>query len=176
MFESIRTRMAYDAIRKWLAAHTRTRKTYTLETASTVAVIFDATIEKTRNESLAWIKTLQKSGKKVQVLGFFNEKKPPVPIPEFDFFTAKETSWTFVPNGEKATAFIAAKSDLLLCVNPGELPAISWVAAKCTTSMKIGMATRHHNDYDLQIDTPIEKGVHFFAEQLHFYLGKIKTH
>lgn len=175
MFESLRSRMAFDAIRKWLGAHTRTRKTYTLETASTIAVLFDATIEKTRTETLSWIKNLQKSGKKVQVFGFFNEKKPPVPTPDFDFFTTKETSWTFVPKSEKAIAFIAAKSDLLLCINPGEHPAVSWIAAQCKAAMKIGMATTHHNDYDLQIDTPTEKGVQFFAEQLNFYLGKIKT-
>ncbi len=110
------------------------------------------------------------------MLGFFKDKKPPVPTPDFDFFTAKETSWTFVPNNEKVTAFVAAKNDLLLCINPLEHPAISWVAAHHKEPMKIAMATTHHNDYDLQIDTPTEKGVQYFAEQLNFYLGKIKTH
>lgn len=167
--------MAFDAIRKWLITHNRTRKTHTLDTASSIAVLFDATKEKTRNETLAWIKDLKNSGKNVSVLGFFNEKKPPVSVPTFDFYNAKELNWTLETQSEKAKAFSGASNDLLICINPDELPAISWVAAKCHAAMKIGMATHHHNDYDLQIDTPTEKGVHFFASQLQFYLGKIKT-
>lgn len=167
--------MAFDAIRKWLTAHHRTRKTHTLETASSIAVLFDATKEKTRTETLAWIKDLKKSGKNVFELGFFNEKKPPQSIPNFYFYNAKELNWSLETQSEKAKTFYGTTCDLLICVNPDELPAISWVAAKCKAAMKIGMATHHHNDYDLQIDTPAEKGVHFFASQLQFYLGKIKT-
>lgn len=175
MFESLRSRMAFDAIRKWLTAHHRTRKTHTLETASSIAVLFDATREKTRTETLAWIKDLKNSGKNVAALGFFNEKKPPESIPNFDFYNAKALNWTLETQSDKAKSFADATNDLLICINPDELAAISWVAAKSKAAMKIGMATHHHNDFDLQIDTPPEKGVHFFAAQLQFYLGKIKT-
>ena len=111
-------------------------------------------------------------GRKVKKLAFFNSKQV-VESPNFDLFTLKETSWAGMPKSEKAQAFASEKFDLLLSFNPDELRQLEWVAAASQAAMKIGLATEHQNDFDIQLETPDGKGFRFFIEQLNIYLEKI---
>ena len=65
------------ALREMLAAQKRSRQVYTLDSARSIGVLFDATAETTRRESLEFIKALEKQGKKVSSLGFFDAKQVP---------------------------------------------------------------------------------------------------
>ena len=105
-----------------------------------------------------------------------NAARPCKNLPEahtFDAFTLKETTWTGVPKHDKAEVFATERFDLLLSFNPDELPQLEWLATASQAAMKIGLATSHPNDFDIQLETPEGKGVHFFAEQLHLYLDKL---
>jgi hypothetical protein len=173
MFEYIRTVLFKKALHRLLTEQQRSRKTHTLESARTIGVLFDATADKPRQEVLDFVKTLEKRGKKVQLLGFFNVKQPPAVVPDFPFFFKKETHWTGRPKAEKADAFAKEKFEVLLALNPSDLPALIWLAAQSQASMKIGFATEQPNDLDLQLETPPEKGIRHFTEQLERYLDTI---
>jgi hypothetical protein len=174
MFESLRKRSAITALKKVVADQKRMRKILTLDKAASCAIVFDATGEKTRREVLDWAKELEKKGKKVTLLGFYDEKKPPSPAPEFEFFFAKETAWNHEQKSEKAAAFLKKDTDVLLCINPNNCLPVTWVAAQHKAAMKIGMATELPNDLDLQIETPADKGIPFFAQELKHYSDRIK--
>ena len=60
-----------------LASQKRSRQVHTLDSARTVGVLFDATSETARRESLEFVHSLEKQGKKVSALGFFNLKQAP---------------------------------------------------------------------------------------------------
>jgi hypothetical protein len=172
MLAQIRAIFFKKALRELLAAQKRKRQTHTLESARNIGILFDASTETIRKEVAEFVKKVEKEGKKVRTIGFFNFKN----LPEahtFDAFTLKESSWAGVPNSEKATAFSKESFDLLLSFNPDETPQLEWLAAASPAAMKIGLATNHQNDFDIQLETPEGKGVHFFAEQLSIYLDKI---
>jgi len=174
MFEYIRTALFKNALNRLLAEPQRLRKTHTLESARTIGLLFDATSDKPRQEILDFVKNLEKKGKKVQMLGFFNLKQSPVATPDFPFFFKKETGWwTGRPKSEKADDFAKEKFEILLALNPDDLPALTWLAVQSQAAMKIGFATEQPNDLDLQLETPPEKGIRHFTEQLEHYLDTI---
>lgn len=175
MLTNIRQYFFLRNLRYLLAAPRRVRRTHTLETARTVGLLFDATAEKMRKEVLEYARILEKKGKKVHLLGYFATKQPPMPAPDFAFFFKKEIAWTGQPKSEKAAQFAQEKFDLLLSLNPDDLPPLSWLAAQSAAAMKIGFATQSPHDLDVQLETPPEKGIRYFAEQLELYLGKIRV-
>ncbi|MFN0037014.1 MAG: DUF6913 domain-containing protein [Saprospiraceae bacterium] len=172
MLAPLRALLFKKALRNLLASQKRTRQVHTLDSAGRVGLLFDATSEKARRESLEFAQLLEKQGKKVSALGFFNEKKATENQP-FDSFFLKETSWLGQPKSEKASAFAKEKFDLLLTLNPDDLPPLEWLAAQSQAAFKIGFATSRPNDFDIQLETPEGKGIRYFTEQLALYLGKI---
>lgn len=172
MIDRIRAVFYKNALGKLLSSQNRQRKTHTLNSAQNIGILFDASEKTTRAELSEWVKKLEKEGKKTKMLGFFNVKQLTESHP-FDFFTLKESTWQGLPNSQKALQFSQEKFDLLLSFNPEELSQLEWIAAGSPAAMKIGLATTHKNDFDIQLDTPDGKGFSFFIEQLNFYLDKI---
>jgi hypothetical protein len=174
MFRQLRQNMGLRALSAWLKTAKCQRKVHTLATARTIGLVFDASADAVRRESTEWAKQLEKEGKKVQLLGYLDQPKPPATAPEFDYFFEKELAWDLRAKSPKALAFEKEAFDMLLCINPnGHLP-IAWVAAQSKAAMKIGMVTELPNDLDMQVDTPADKGVKYFAEQLRQYLTSIR--
>lgn len=172
MLENIRSALFKKSLRRYLASHKRQRKSHTLESARTVGILFDATEEKYKTETLEFARNMEKKGKKVRLLGYIKTKVPPTGL-SFDFFFQKELTWTGIPKSEKALAFAQEKPDLLLCLNLSDEAALAWLAAQSQAAMKIGFATNFSNDFDMILEIPAEKGIRYFTEQLHLYLDKI---
>jgi len=172
MLAPIRDLLFKKALRGVLASQKRTRQVHTLESARSIGLLFDAGSEKARKESLEFVYQLEKQGKKVTVLGYFDSKQG-TENPSFDAFTTKETTWTGRPKSEKAQAFAREKFDLLLTLNPDEQTPLEWLAATSQAAFKVGFATHRPNDFDVQLETPEGKGIRYFTEQLAVYLGKI---
>lgn len=172
MIDQIRSAFYKNALGKLLAGQKRQRKTHTLTSARTIGILFDATSDSLRKEVLEFAHKLEKEGKKIQLLGFFNTKQLPE-NPAFNHFGLKESTWARIPKSEKAISFAADPLDLLLSFNPDELPQLSWIAAASKAAMKIGLASNQQNDFDIQLETPDGKGFRFFTEELRGYLDKI---
>ncbi|HNG90977.1 MAG TPA: hypothetical protein PK858_12255 [Saprospiraceae bacterium] len=174
MLEALRQYFFRSRLRHLMAQHKRTRRVHTLDTAKTVSILFEATSDRMRQEVLDYARSLEKKGKKVQLLGYYDQPKSPEPSPDFPFFFKKENAWTGEPKSERAARFAQEKPDLLLVFNPHDLPPLMWVAIQSAAAMKIGYATVQTHDLDVQLDTPAEKGIKHFADQLDLYLSKIK--
>jgi hypothetical protein len=173
MLNALRRTFFLKALQQALNANRRQRRVHTLATAQMIGILFDATTEKTRQEVADLSKKWEKEGKKVKILGFYTDKKAPVKEPDFPWFFQKETTWTGQPKSEKATAFAHEKLDLLLVLNPEELPALRFVAAQSVAAMKIGYAASTPHDLDVQLDAPLEKGLPYFIEHLTKYLNTL---
>ena len=173
MFENIRSALLKRSLRHHLKTQKRRRKTHTLESARHIGILFDATEEKDRLEVLDFAHRLEGPTKKVRLLGFVDIKKIALGQTQFPQFTQKDRGWNGIPNSTAVHDFVAEKFDLLLCLDSHEIPLLEWVAASSPAAMKIGAYTEHPNDFDLMLETPAEKGVRFFIDQLDLYLDKI---
>lgn len=173
MLDQFRHALFLKALRRVLDAQNRSRKIFTLESAQRIGLLFDASNDAYRTELLELSRSLEKKGKKIQLLGFFNSKLAPEGT-KFSQFTLKNCRWwTRVPNSETATAFAGETFDLLLCFNPNNLDPLHHVAASSKALMKMGYATELPNDYDILMDTSTQKGPRHFIQQLELYLDKI---
>lgn len=172
MLESIRIAFYRKSLRKTLAMQKRRRRSHNLVSAKTIGILFDATAEKNRREIMEYAHSLEEKGKKVRLFGYFSTNQPPEGHP-FGFFHKKEINWFGIPNSEKAIAFAEEKPDLLIYLNREACKPLEWLAAASQASMKIGFATDDPNDFDLLLETPEDKGIGYFIEQLHLYLDKI---
>ncbi len=173
MLKTLRLALFRNAYRRTLTAQKRRRKTHTLESAHTIGILFDATEEKDRREVLELAEQLESKRKKARLLGFVDIKKP-LGQTLFPQFTQKDLRFNGVPDGEAIKAFVAENFDLLICLNPEHVPALQWIAAASHAAMKIGTATTAQaNDFDLVVETPADKGIRFFIQQLDLYLDKI---
>jgi len=173
MLENIRGALLRRYMRQLLKTQNRRRKTHTLQSARSIGILFDGTEEKDRLEVLDFAHSLEKPTKKVRLLGFVDIKKVALGQTQFPQFTQKERGWNGVPNSEAVKTFIAEHFDLLLCLNGKQTLLLEWVAAASQAAMKIGTYTEHPNDFDLMLETPAQKGVRFFVDQLDLYLEKI---
>lgn len=172
MLESIRIAFFKNALRHLSNTLQRKRKLHNTSSAQTIGILFDATQEKNQKTVLSFGKSLEKSGKKVKLLGFFPAKQCPE-APGFDCFSLKETHWNLKPKSDKVDQFVKAQQDLLICLNPADLPSIAWVALAAQAAMKIGTASSFTNDFDLQLEIPAGKDAQYFIEQMHLYLEKL---
>lgn len=171
MLELIRIAFFKKSLRALLSKQ-RKYKLHTTQSAKTIGLLFDATVEKDWKVFCAYGKLLEQDGKKVQLLGFFQAKQTPE-TPGFEGFSLKETDWTRKPTSEKVDRFVKTPLDLLICFNPANLPALAWTALASEAKMKIGTAASLAHDFDLQLEVPQNNGPQYFIEQMHLYLEKL---
>lgn len=175
MFDSLRLRFAQQGLRRLAQGTGRVRRIHTLKTANFIQIIFDATDERIAREVLEWTRELERLGKKVQLLGYFNLPKAPEAPPSFDFFFKKELNWNFSPKSQKVDSFLKEVPDLLVGINPGGVVAVDWAVLQSKAGMKVGMVSAYPNDLDVQIELPEGAGVKKFVSDLGHYLDKIIT-
>ena len=173
MLEKLRTFFLSRQLRLTLAEQNRQRKVHTLQSAHTIGILFDATEEKDRKDVLALAEMMQEGQrKKVRLLGFVDDKQP-LGQTQFPQFTPKDLKWNGKFVSVAVDTFLADQPDLLLCLNKRRILPLAWVAAASRAAMKIGTATPPPHDFDMVLETPADKGIRFFVDQLELYLNKI---
>ncbi len=173
MLEKLRSFFFHRLLRQTLAQQNRKRQAHTLESALSIGILFDATKEPDRLDILKFAGLLkEQQRKKVQLLGFVDARHP-LGQTKFPQFTQKELRWNGKPFGPTIDTFTEEKYDLLLCLNQAQVPALNWLAISAQAGMKIGTAINGLSDFDMMLETPAEKGVPFFIDQLGLYLDKI---
>ncbi len=159
-------------LRKKLKTQNRRRITNNFWTARNIAIIFDADHESDRNELLDFGKALEKDGRKINVLGYFHQKKLEF-TPKFDFFTKKMVNLNGEIKDKTNLKFGNEKLDLLLVFNPNARWPLENLAVSLNAATKIGNHTPHPNDFDMMLELPKDSSAKFFLEQLDIYLDKI---
>ena len=172
MFDAIRKSFFQKSIQQVLDASKREQKTFGVSNATTIGILFDATNEKQRSAVLTLVQSLEKKGKKITALAYFNAKEVPANS-AFKAYSNKEINWKGIPTAEQCQAFAKQAFHLLICFNPGKIASLEWIAATSRAYMKTGIANSQRNDYDLQLDIPADKPIQYFIEQLEIYLDKI---
>jgi hypothetical protein len=134
----------------------RRRKAANLDTAETIAIIFEATVHEEFETIKKYIKKLKEDKRKVRALGFYDATESPAMMAsklEYDFFTRKQLKWYLKPVDPVIQNFLDEPFDLLLnlCVQP-KTP-ILYLTALSKASFKVGPSNKKFNPYyDLIID------------------------
>lgn len=171
--EQIRTRFHQQLLRKELPGHQVKRSSVFLENAASVGLLFEATLLEDRNTVLRFADQLKNKGKKVKLLGYFNEKLKSHDFP-FDHFDKKQLDWALRPKSELITNFANQAFDILINISKKTVLPLDYVAARSKARFRVGPFTENTFCYDLMIDQEERKGLEEFLQQVLFYLEKMQ--
>jgi hypothetical protein len=148
------------------------RKAY--NDAKTVGILFDASSVEHREIVSQQAEQLRNKGKKVRLLGFFNDKMPHEGTP-YPYFNLKDIDWRFIPKKEVAAIsdFIKQPFDLLYTYVIGENLTVDFITAVSQANFKASAYTKTHSESHLMVDIQSNTDVRFLIRQLEVYLAKI---
>ena len=163
LIKKIKRRLFYRAlIQQYNALNTAVMREQkgTPNEAKMVALLCDATTLENRKTIEGFVRKLQKEGKKVTVLGFFNEKTQNEAW-AFRSFNKKNVSWKGIPSGSEVQRFLEKKFDLLYHCSINECLPLEWIAALAKARFKIGPAIHDWIYCDLIIGAKFKNLNHF---------------
>lgn len=150
------------------------RTSVEFEMAESIGILFDATEPSNRNKVIAYAQKLIKNGKKVNLLGFVNNKQKELSF-SFKYFTLNEVNWKMIPQGNDVNQFINKKFNILISLCFGKIHPIEYISALSKANLRVGPFSENPNCYDLMIDTPPSKGIDHLIKQVDFYLNRINS-
>jgi hypothetical protein len=172
LIENLHQRSFKKQLLKNLTLQNRQRKTSTIWSARSIGILFECTETAKTKEVLDFANALEREGKKVSLLAYNDLKKDLTPR-DYPHITRNNIAWNGILKPGVMEGFIKQKFDLLLVINLEQRRPLEWISATSQAAMKIGSAAITPNDLDIMLETPTQKSITFFLEQLDLYLDKI---
>ena len=150
------------------------RKAISNSSAKNIGILFDATSLETRNIVEQYAGELKTQGKKVKLLGFFNNKTESTNF-TFPHFNRKKIDWALRPIGNEVQHFIKEPFDILINADTETKTYSEYIAALSHASLRVGPYTHNTFCYDLMIDTKEANDLRFFIRNIEQLLEKTTT-
>lgn len=143
----------------------QTRQIVSFESAATVGLLFDATELNDREVALDYARNLKKRGKKVKLLGFFDNK---LDNPNFTFphFNRKNIDWAQRPTGKEVEEFIQRPLDIFINLATKTSSYTEYIAALTNAPLRVGPCTDQTFCYELMIDLAGPKTLEAFIKEI----------
>ena len=142
-----------------------TREAVNFASSKSIGILFDATDLERRNEVLAYTQKLRETGKKVQLLGFFDSKQEAADF-TFDYFNRTGVDWAKRPKSKAISFFLQEPYDVFIHFNLKPAAATEFIAALVRAHMKVGSAAGQIEHYNLMVDVKPEAGISGFIQQI----------
>lgn len=141
--------------------------------AKTIALLFDATELDKREKVLKFAAALEKQGKQVKLLGFFNIKEA-TDNHAFPNFNLKDLDLALLPSkSEQAQEFMQRDFDILINLSLDETEPLEYIAAMSKAKFRVGPYTERTVCYELMIDVAKSNDLSAFIHQAQFFLEKM---
>lgn len=166
LIKNIRSSFYKKALEQKLKAKTGAgRQVVSFESARTIGLLFEATELKERDIALDYASNLKKRGKKVRLLGFFDNK---LDNPNFTFphFNRKNIDWAQRPTGEEVEAFLKQPFDIFINLATKTNLQTEYIAALTNAPLRVGPYTDQTACYELMIDLAGAKTLEAFIEEM----------
>lgn len=166
------TRLQDYMLERKLGQTVVTRSPGNFNTAKKIGLLFNATNLEVRNTVLTFAEQLKNRNKKVDLLGFYNEKNTQPNFP-FKHFTQKELNFLRQPAGTIVRDFMFEPFDILINLCLEDEPALAYITALSAAHLRVGPYTDKTYCYDLMIDTNNRQDVSQFIGQVTSLLNKV---
>ena len=152
----------------------RHKENMTFAAAQKVILLFDAIDLNTQQEVKKYAKRLKEQGKKVTLLGFFNDKEKRENI-AFPYYNKKNIDWAGRVKSPEIESITKDTYDLLVNVNLISQKHTEHLICQINAKLKAGPVSANTSIYDFMIDLPGNANISTFLKQLEFYLRKINV-
>ena len=163
-------------LRKQLKQFRRPNRTSSLsfEDAVAIGILFNATELDNRKIALKYAEKLKKSGKKVKLLGFFDNEMENENF-TFDHFNSKQLDWALRPKSEAVAKFVKQSFDFLINIDPQSSLYSEYITAFSHAHLKVGPFTEQSACYDLTGDAKSTTNTWECIKHIEFLLEKTNT-
>lgn len=125
-------------LQKMLRQNTARRRSPDFASVREVGVLFAVSSEDTARQLATFIRNLQKDGKRVSALTFFEEAREAAYSFDYEVFTGAEIDVWGNIRSEKALQFINQPFDYLYCICTDDSPVIDYLLAASKAHCRIG--------------------------------------
>jgi len=157
----------------------RNVKAFSIEKASTIGVIYNATNRQEADLVKKFIQYLREERKDVLSIGYIDSKDSSdmvKPHLNYVYFDKRDLSKTFIPKGNEVQNFINKPYSILIDLNIDECFPIEYISTLSHAKFKVGATGSYRDDaFDLVIDIEENKKMEFLIIQLKHYLKMIKN-
>ena len=179
IIQNIREKFAKSFLLKHQTEMNRTQKQVNLNSARTLVLLYNLPDEATYKIAESIVVRLGEMNLKVRVVCYTESKILPhyfIPKISQDIFTAKDLNWRFQPQKPFYKDFIETEYDILIDLSLTNNLPLLYCAAFSKAGLKVGRFQEEHQPfYDLMIHTTENETIDSFAEQVIYYLSRIKT-
>ena len=160
-------------LKRELAKLSVTRNSVNFEKAKTFGIVFTTADLAEVKAMQAFCKTLEKAGKKVEILGYAGkvDKNTTIDLPHF---TRKDLNWHLTPKTEAISSFIKKDFDILVNFHAGTCRPLEYIAACSHAHCRVG---RYHPDqtqcYDLMVTLKENESHKAYSDMVFQYLKMI---
>ncbi|MGD1840259.1 MAG: hypothetical protein ACFB0B_05090 [Thermonemataceae bacterium] len=153
------------------------RQTVNYKDAHNIGILFSSSHEENHKAINYFVKLLQKDGKKIHVLAYFEEKHTNPFDFRFDFFTKQDIDSHGRVQCLQANEFMEKRFDYLYCINPQHLGYFEYILHRSQAKCRVG---KYHPEsvgsFELMINTlDCADTVDLILQMLHYTKGLI-TH
>ncbi len=152
----------------------QSRHKVSFASAKKVLLLFEAMDLNTQQAVQKYAKRLKEQGKKVNLLGFFDDKESRENL-AFTYYNKKNIDWAGRVKGSEIEPFIKESYDLLVNVNLISQEHTEHLISQIDATLKAGPVSENTYIYDFMIDLPANANIPTFLKQLEFYLKKINV-
>lgn len=142
--------------------------------ARSIGILFNATELDNRKTAMKYAENLKAKGKKVKLLGFFDNQMEDENF-TFDHFNRKQLDWALRPKSEVVSAFLKQPFDYLINIEPETNLYSEYIATLSQAHLKVGPYTEQSACYDLMIDAKDKTNVWDFINNIELLLEKTNT-
>lgn len=144
-----------------------------LNGAKWIGIIFDATSIEHIEATTKYAENLRQAGKQVRLLAYVDDKSKDLALP-FPFFSKNNVNLLHVPSGKAVDNFVTQTFDILYVLHPKSTLTFEYIATLTEARLKVGPFSRDKDSYDLMIDMNSRSALHYFINQVEFFLDKMK--
>ncbi len=151
----------------------RNKKPVNLNNASHIGIIYNLLSEEVYNRVTDFTKQLQDQGKKVFVIGLYNQKRAPlyyIPKLSYDLILKRDIDLFFRPSGDFVRRFIGEEFDLLIDLShPDDFP-LHYIATLSRARFKIGLKPDDRElPYDIMLEITKDLSFAELVNQMDYY-------
>ena len=168
MLEQIKNWLYHRALRAGIqrTKYPASARGVNLDTAQSVALIFDATPVDERKVVTDFAKQLRDRGTTVRMLGFFTTDIGESTF-SFPALSIKDLNWYGLPTKHTGVSeFWEKETDLLLVLQAKATPLFDYLAALTPAALKVGPVSDTPRTYDLMLDAPAGAGHRYLIQQI----------
>lgn len=172
MLDQLRLKLHKKYIQNRFSESFKKRRSVNLERSKSIGILFLDPLDNRRDIIFNLVSSLQKKGKKVEVLAYQAMRKPDTSC-NFKYISEKDLDFLLRPSSEIAHDFVQKEFDLLLCIAEENLPQFEYLSAVSKAHLRIGPATPNQYAYDMMVEVSPRSDFKKFIDQTQFYLTKI---